>query len=70
MSENKDPLTAYRLGQLEARMEQLDDLIQELLLELRSTKKAGKWVLGIAVAFGSFVTWLVDTLGFHIGGKS
>lgn len=69
MPDDKDPLTSYRVDQLEVKMQALEKLIDELLLELRATKKAGRWVLAIAVGFGGFLTWLANTLGFHIGGK-
>ena len=63
----KDPLTKYRVDKLEDKLQEVESLLQELLLELRSAKKAGKWVFAIAAGFGSLVTWIVQTLGIHMG---
>ena len=62
-------LTSYRVDQLELRLKGVENAMQEILLELRASKKAGKWLVGAALAVGSFATWLVHTIGINIGGK-
>jgi len=61
-------LQEYRLDQLETEVAEIKSILSKLVLELEAGKKGAKWLIGIAFAVGSFVTWIVKTFGIHIGG--
>ena len=54
---------AYRLQELEDKFDLLDAKIDKVLELFNVSRKAGKWLLGVAVALGGLIMWFADLKG-------